>query len=181
MAMNDEETVALIAGGHSFGKTHGAGDPSLVGSDPESGELEDQGLGWKSKYETGIGADAITGGPEVTWTQTPTKLSNLFFKNLFENEWELTKSPAWREAVGGEETPKPRSPMLSTRSKSIGRRSPPPTSRYASIRPTRRSRGASSRIRTSLRMHSRVRGSSLRIATWVRACATSARWCRRKS
>ncbi|HUL87033.1 MAG TPA: catalase/peroxidase HPI [Pseudolabrys sp.] len=94
MAMNDEETVALIAGGHSFGKTHGAGDPSLVGAAPESGALEDQGLGWKSKYGTGIGADAITGGPEVTWTQTPTKWSNLFFKNLFENEWELTKSPA---------------------------------------------------------------------------------------
>jgi len=94
MAMNDEETVALIAGGHSFGKTHGAGDPSLVGPEPESGALEDQGLGWKSKYNTGIGADAITGGPEVTWTQTPTKWSNLFFKNLFENEWELTKSPA---------------------------------------------------------------------------------------
>ena len=94
MAMNDEETVALIAGGHSFGKTHGAGDPSLVGPDPESGAIEDQGLGWKSKYETGIGAHAITGGPEVTWTQTPTKWSNLFFKNLFENEWELTKSPA---------------------------------------------------------------------------------------
>ncbi len=100
MAMNDEETVALIAGGHSFGKTHGAGDPSLVGPAPESGALEDQGLGWKSKHGTGVGADAITGGPEVTWTQTPTKWSNLFFKNLFENEWELTKSPAgakqWR-------------------------------------------------------------------------------------
>ena len=94
MAMNDEETVALIAGGHTFGKTHGAGDPSLVGPDPESGALEDQGLGWKSKYNTGIGCDAITGGPEVTWTQTPTKWSNHFFKNLFENEWELTKSPA---------------------------------------------------------------------------------------
>jgi catalase-peroxidase len=94
MAMNDEETVALIAGGHSFGKAHGAGDPSLVGPDPEAGALEDQGLGWKSKHETGIGAHAITGGPEVTWTQTPTKWSNHFFKNLFENEWELTKSPA---------------------------------------------------------------------------------------
>jgi catalase-peroxidase len=107
MAMNDEETVALIAGGHSFGKTHGAGDPSLVGPDPESGALEDQGLGWKSKHGTGIGADAITGGPEVTWTQTPTKWSNLFFKNLFENEWELTKSPAgakqWK-AKGAEAT-----------------------------------------------------------------------------
>ncbi|MGE0038827.1 MAG: catalase/peroxidase HPI [Xanthobacteraceae bacterium] len=94
MAMNDEETVALIAGGHSFGKTHGAGDPSLIGPDPESGAVEDQGLGWKSKFNTGIGCDTITGGPEVTWTQTPTKWSNLFFKNLFENEWELTKSPA---------------------------------------------------------------------------------------
>jgi len=104
MAMNDEETVALIAGGHSFGKTHGAGDPSLVGPAPESGALEDQGLGWKSKHGTGAGADAITGGPEVTWTQTPTKWSNLFFKNLFENEWELTKSPAgakqWRAKNG---------------------------------------------------------------------------------
>src|SRR5213594_1820540 len=107
MAMNDEETVALIAGGHSFGKTHGAGDPSLVGPDPESGALEDQGLGWKSKYGTGVGPDAITGGPEVTWVQTPTKWSNLFFKNLFENEWELTKSPAgakqWK-AKGAEAT-----------------------------------------------------------------------------
>ena len=94
MAMNDEETVALIAGGHSFGKTHGAGDPSLVGPEPEAGALEDQGLGWKSKHGTGMGCDAITGGPEVTWTQTPTKWSNHFFKNLFENEWELAKSPA---------------------------------------------------------------------------------------
>ncbi|HZP70200.1 MAG TPA: catalase/peroxidase HPI [Pseudolabrys sp.] len=100
MAMNDEETVALIAGGHSFGKTHGAGDPSLIGPEPEGSAIEDQGLGWKSKFGTGVGADAITGGPEVTWTQTPTKWSNLFFKNLFENEWELTTSPAgakqWR-------------------------------------------------------------------------------------
>jgi catalase-peroxidase len=94
MAMNDEETVALIAGGHSFGKTHGAGDPSLIGPEPEGGAIEDQGLGWKSKHGTGFGPDTITGGPEVTWTQTPTKWSNLFFKNLFENEWELTKSPA---------------------------------------------------------------------------------------
>lgn len=94
MAMNDEETVALIAGGHTLGKTHGAGDPSLIGPDPEGSAIEDQGLGWKSKHGTGIGADAITGGPEVTWTQTPTQWNNLFFKNLFENEWELTKSPA---------------------------------------------------------------------------------------
>ncbi|MEO3386199.1 catalase/peroxidase HPI [Mesorhizobium sp. CAU 1741] len=94
MAMNDEETVALIAGGHSFGKTHGAGDPSLIGPDPEGSAIEDQGLGWKSKHGTGFGADTITGGPEVTWTQTPTRWSNLFFENLFNHEWELTKSPA---------------------------------------------------------------------------------------
>ena len=94
MAMNDEETVALIAGGHTFGKTHGAGDPSLLGPEPEGGAIEDQGLGWKSKHGTGFGADTITGGPEVTWSQTPTKWSNHFFDNLFNNEWELTKSPA---------------------------------------------------------------------------------------
>src|SRR6266700_5275488 len=94
MAMNDEETVALIAGGHTFGKTHGAGDPSLVGPEPEGALIEDQGLGWKSRHGTGFGADAITGGPELTWTQSPTTWSNHFFDNLFNNEWELTKSPA---------------------------------------------------------------------------------------
>jgi len=94
MAMNDEETVALIAGGHTFGKTHGAGDPSLLGPEPEGGVIEDQGLGWRSKHGTGFGIDAITGGPEVTWTKTPTKWSNYFFENLFKYEWELTKSPA---------------------------------------------------------------------------------------
>jgi len=100
MAMNDEETVALIAGGHTFGKTHGAGDPSLIGPAPEGGAIEDQGLGWKSTHGAGLGADAITGGPEVTWSQTPTKWSNHFFDNLFKYEWELEKSPAgayqWR-------------------------------------------------------------------------------------
>jgi catalase-peroxidase len=94
MAMNDEETVALIAGGHSFGKTHGAGDPSLLGPEPEGARIEDQGLGWRSKYGTGVGPDTITGGPEVTWSQTPTRWSNHFFDNLFKYEWELTKSPA---------------------------------------------------------------------------------------
>jgi catalase-peroxidase len=94
MAMDDEETVALIAGGHTFGKTHGAGDPSFVGPAPEAAAIEDQGLGWKSKHGAGFGPDAITGGPEVTWSQTPTKWSNHFFDNLFNNEWELTKSPA---------------------------------------------------------------------------------------
>jgi catalase-peroxidase len=94
MAMNDEETVALIAGGHTFGKTHGAGDPSFLGPEPEAGALEDQGVGWKSRHGTGFGADAITGGPEVIWSQTPTRWSNHFFDNLFKFEWELTKSPA---------------------------------------------------------------------------------------
>lgn len=94
MAMNDEETVALIAGGHTFGKAHGAGDPSNVGPEPEAAHIQEQGLGWISKHGSGKGADAITGGPEVTWTQTPTKWSNFFFENLFGFEWELTKSPA---------------------------------------------------------------------------------------
>jgi len=93
MAMNDEETVALIAGGHTFGKTHGAGDPSFVGVDPEGGELEAQGLGWTSKFNSGVGRDAIGSGLEVTWTQTPTQWSNYFFENLFGFEWELTTSP----------------------------------------------------------------------------------------
>jgi len=94
MAMNDEETVALIAGGHSFGKTHGAGDPALVGPEPEAAPIEEMGFGWTSRYGSGKGKDAITGGPEVTWSQTPTKWSNYFFENLFGYEWELTKSPA---------------------------------------------------------------------------------------
>ena len=94
MAMNDEETVALIAGGHTFGKTHGAGDPSFLGPEPESAVIEDQGLGWRSKHGAGHGADAITGGPEVIWSQTPTQWSNHYFDNLFKFEWELTKSPA---------------------------------------------------------------------------------------
>ena len=94
MAMNDEETVALIAGGHSFGKTHGAGDATLVGPEPEASAIEQQGLGWSSKYATGIAGDAITSGIEVTWTKTPTKWSNIFLENLFGYDWELTKSPA---------------------------------------------------------------------------------------
>jgi catalase-peroxidase len=94
MAMNDEETVALIAGGHSFGKTHGAGAASHVGVNAEEGDLEHQGFGWRSGFNTGMGVDAITSGLEVTWTTTPTKFSNDFFKHLFGYEWELTKSPA---------------------------------------------------------------------------------------
>jgi catalase-peroxidase len=94
MAMNDEETVALIAGGHTFGKTHGAGDAANVGAEPEAASIEEQGLGWKSKFRSGKGADAIGSGLEVIWTKTPTKWSNNFFENLFGYEWELTKSPA---------------------------------------------------------------------------------------
>ncbi len=105
MAMNDEETVALIAGGHTFGKTHGAGDAALVGAEPEAATIEEQGLGWKSKFGTGKGGDAIGSGLEVIWTTTPTKWSNNFFTNLFSYEWELTKSPAgahqWRPKNGG--------------------------------------------------------------------------------
>ncbi|WP_413988968.1 catalase/peroxidase HPI [Labrys okinawensis] len=105
MAMNDEETVALIAGGHTFGKTHGAGDATLVGVEPEGAGLEEQGLGWRSTHGTGIGADAIGSGLEVTWTSTPTKWSGNFFWNLFGYEWELTKSPAgahqWKPKNGG--------------------------------------------------------------------------------
>jgi catalase-peroxidase len=104
MAMNDEETVALIAGGHTFGKTHGAGPASNVGPEPEAAPLEEQGLGWKSSYGTGKGGDAISSGLEVTWTTTPTKWSNNFFSNLFDYEWELTKSPAgahqWKPKAG---------------------------------------------------------------------------------
>ena len=104
MAMNDEETVALIAGGHTFGKTHGAGDAAHIGENPEAADLEAQGLGWSSKYGTGIAGDAITSGLEVTWTTTPTKWGGDFFKHLFGYEWELCKSPAgaqqWRPKNG---------------------------------------------------------------------------------
>lgn len=104
MAMNDEETVALIAGGHSFGKTHGAGDAALVGAEPEGSDIVEQGLGWRSTHGTGHAGDAITSGLEVTWTSTPTRWSHDFFKNLFQYEWELTKSPAgahqWRPKNG---------------------------------------------------------------------------------
>jgi catalase-peroxidase len=126
MAMNDEETVALIAGGHTFGKTHGAGDATLVGPEPEAAPLEQQGFGWKSAYGSGKGRDAITSGLEVTWTTTPTKWSNDFFTHLFGYEWELTKSPAgahqWKpkgDAGAGtvpdpQDPSKPRAPSMLT-------------------------------------------------------------------
>jgi len=105
MAMNDEETVALIAGGHAFGKTHGAGDAKHVGPEPEAAGIEQQGLGWKSSFGTGKGGDTITSGLEVIWATTPTKWSNDFLQNLFAYEWELTKSPAgahqWKPKGGG--------------------------------------------------------------------------------
>jgi catalase-peroxidase len=117
MAMNDEETVALIAGGHAFGKTHGAGDPTLLGPEPEAAPIEEQGLGWKNKFGTGKGDDTISGkNPEVIWTQTPTKWSNNFFRNLFGFEWELTKSPAgayqWKPKgdAGADSVPDPHDP-----------------------------------------------------------------------
>jgi catalase-peroxidase len=107
MSMNDEETVALIAGGHAFGKTHGAGSASMVGPEPEAAPIEEQGLGWKSKFGTGKGDDTITSGLEVIWSQTPTKWSNNFLRNLFSYEWELTKSPAgayqWKPKGGAGE------------------------------------------------------------------------------
>lgn len=114
MAMNDEETVALVAGGHTFGKTHGAGDPSFVGVEPEGAVIEDQGLGWRSKHGTGFGADAITAGLEVIWSQTPTQWSNHYFENLFKFEWELTESPAgakqWVAKDAPEDIPDPFDP-----------------------------------------------------------------------
>lgn len=116
MAMNDEETVALIAGGHAFGKTHGAGDPQHVGPEPEAAPIEEQGLGWKSSFGTGKGNDTITGGPEVIWTNTPTQWDNNFFRILFEFEWELTKSPAgayqWKPKgdAGTDTVPDPHDP-----------------------------------------------------------------------
>ena len=116
MAMNDEETVALIAGGHTFGKTHGAGPAEAVGADPEAAPLEQQGLGWRSTYGTGKGRDAITSGIEVTWTPTPTKWDNSFFETLFGYEWELTQSPAganqWqpKDGAGAGTVPDPQDP-----------------------------------------------------------------------
>lgn len=120
MAMNDEETVALIAGGHTFGKTHGAADPAkFVGAEPEGAGIEEQGLGWKNSFGSGKGRDAITSGLEVTWTSTPTQWSNGFFQNLFGHEWELTKSPAgawqWqpKDGAGANTVPDPEDGSLS--------------------------------------------------------------------
>ena len=119
MAMNDEETVALTAGGHTFGKTHGAGDPSFIAVEPEGALIEEQGLGWRSTHGTGVGTDAITSGLEVIWSQTPTRWSNHYFDNLFKYEWELTKSPGgahqWVAKDAPEDVPDPFDPSKKRR------------------------------------------------------------------
>ena len=184
MAMNDEETVALIAGGHSFGKTHGAADPDEhVGPEPEGAPLEAQGFGWSNSYGTGKGEDAITSGIEVTWTETPTQWSNRFFENLFGYEWELCQEPRRRAPVGGEGRRGRRAPSPGRwRTRRRGpRRCSRPTSRSGSTRSTGRSRSASWRTRTSSPTRSRARGSSSRTATWGRSTATSGRRSRTRS
>ena len=124
MAMNDEETVALIAGGHTFGKTHGAADPSkFVGPAPEGAPLHEMGLGWKNSFGTGNGGSTITSGLEVTWTTTPIKWSNNYFENLFRYEWELVKSPAGAHqwAAKGAEATVPRYQSMSLPARAIRR------------------------------------------------------------
>ena len=175
MAMNDEETVALTAGGHTFGKTHGAGDPSFVQSEPEGAVIEDQGLGWRSKHGTGVGPDAITSGLEVIWSQTPTRWSNHYFDNLFKFEWELVKSPggAWqwqaKDAVAdipdAYDPSKKRVPTMLT--SDLAMRMDPIYEK--------RSLGGIMRTPTSSRTPSPAPGSSSPIATWGRSSAISAR------
>ena len=162
MAMNDEETVALIAGGHTFGKTHGAGPADNVGPDPEAAPIEQQGLGWKSTYGTGKGGDAITSGLEVIWTDTPITWDNSFLETLYGYEWELTQSPAgahqWKPKDGAGRGYRPRRPRPVE--------APPPDDADdrplapRATRSTSRSRGASWRTRTSSRTPSPGRGSS---------------------
>jgi len=174
--MNDEETVALIAGGHTFGKTHGAGDPESVGPEPEAAGLEEQGFGWRSSFGTGIGADAITGGPEVIWTTTPTQWSNDFFTTC------SNTSGSWRRArrarsSGSPRTARERAPRQTRliRRGVAHPRCSRPTWHCASTRSTSRSRGASTSTRTSSRTPSRAPGSSSPTGTWARWCATSGR------
>ncbi|BCI88049.1 hypothetical protein NIIDMKKI_32550 [Mycobacterium kansasii] len=172
MAMNDEETAALIVGGHSFGKTHGRGDPELVGPEPEAAPIEQQGLGWKSSYGSGKGKDAMTSGLEVVWTPTPTKWDNSFLETLYGYEWELTKSPAgaWqftaKDGAGAGTIP--------TRSadRAASRRCWSPTSRSASRRSTATSPGVGWITPRSCKRHSPRRGTSCCTATWGRSAAT---------
>ena len=163
MAMNDEETVALIVGGHTFGKTHGAADPErYLGPEPEGAPLEEQGLGWKSSYGSGEGADTITSGLEGTWTPTPTTWDNSFLETLFGYEWDAGAEPRRSVAVEARGTgagPAP-CPTPTTRRRRTPRRSSRPTSRCGSTRSTSRSRGASWSTRTSSRTPSPGSGSS---------------------
>ena len=177
MAMNDEETVALIAGGHTFGKTHGAGPATDVGPEPEAADINAQGLGWLSKYKSGKAGDAITSGLEGAWTTTPTQWSNNYFHNLFGFDWELTKSPAgaWQW--------KPEECRSAGHGAGCLRSGEAPCADHADHRP--RAQGgpglredlarASTRTRTSSPMPMRGPGSSSRTATWGRRRATSAR------
>jgi len=180
MAMNDEETVALIAGGHTFGKTHGAADPDeFVGREPEGAPMEEMGLGWKGSYKSGKGEHAITSGLEVTWTSTPIQWGHGFFENLFGFEWELSKSPAgptsgWRR-MPRRRSRGPRRPLSR-----VCRRCSRPTSPCASTRSTRRSRAASWSTRRSSPTRSPAPGSSSPTATWGRSSAIWGRRCRRR-
>ena len=162
MAMNDEETVALIAGGHTFGKTHGAGPADNVGPDPEAAPIEQQGLGWKSTFGTGKGGDAITSGLEVTWTPTPIAWDNSFLEILFGYEWELTKSPAgahqWKPKDGAGRGHRARRPRPVEAPPPDDADDRPRAPRWT--RSTSRSRGASWRTPTSSRTPSPGRGSS---------------------
>ena len=161
MAMNDEETVALIAGGHTFGKTHGAGPAENVGADPEAAPIEQQGIGWKSTYGTGVGKDAITSGIEVTWTYHPTRWDNEFFHILFGYEWELFKSPAGAQPVAAHGAARATTwcPRRSATA-SASRGCLPPTSRCASTRSTSRSPAGSPATRRRSPTRSPARGSS---------------------
>ena len=180
MAMNDEETVALIAGGHSFGKTHGAGDPSLVGADPESGALEDQGLGWKSKHGTGIGADAITGGPGSHLDADADEVEQPVLQEPVRKRMGADQEPGRGKAVEGE--------RCGSHDPGRLRQVEEACADHADHRPVAALRSGlredlaalPTSIRTSSPTRSRGRGSSSRTATWARSRATSARWCRRK-
>ncbi len=178
MAMNDEETVALIVGGHTFGKTHGARPADKVGPEPEGAPLEQQGIGWNSGYGTGKGGDAVTSGLEGAWTNNPTKWDNGFLENLYKYEWELTKSPAganqWKptDAAARQRCPDRSRPVEAARPDDADHR-PGDAGGPGS---TRRSRSASWRTRTNSPTHSRGPGTSSCTATWAPSRATSGPW-----
>ena len=183
MAMNDEETVALIVGGHTVGKTHGAVDPKYIGPEPEAAPLEQQGLGWKNSFGSGKGADTLTSGLEGAWTNEPTTWDNGYLDNLFRYDWELTTSPAGREAVDAQGPRGPGHRARRARSVEAARPDDADLGPRAAGRPDlrRRSRSASTRTRTSSRRPSPRRGSSCCTATWDPSRATSARGFRSRS